>query len=198
MHPYSTDSKRIKVLGSIGSLAFITSIVILKLLNSFVDYFNSLPYFSRIPYIPQMSFFAVVFMLFFYSYDRYLWKFLWKLKLSQIPNLNGKWNGYIKTSHSEGKEINVEVNIKQTWSSIFIVLKTSDSKSKSETASISLSESRLMYQYFNEPLSSSVETLHKHYGVAFLDFDEINRLEGSYFTCKDRQTHGEIFLERNE
>lgn len=198
MHPYSTDNKRIKVLGSIGSLAFITSIVILKLLNSFVDYFNSLPYFSDMPYIPQMSFFAIVFMLFFYSYDRYLWKLLWKLKLSQIPNLNGKWNGHIKTSHSKGKEIDVEVNIKQTWSSIFIVLKTSDSKSKSETASISLSESRLMYQYFNEPLSSSVETLHKHYGVTFLDFDGIDRLEGSYFTCKDRQTHGEIFLERKE
>lgn len=198
MHPYSTDTKRIKVLKYVGSLAFVISIVILKLLNSFVDYFNSLPYFNKIPYIPQMSIFVAVFMLFFYSYDRYLWKLLWKLKLSQTPNLNGKWNGHIKTSHSEGKEIDVEVSIKQTWSSIFIVLKTSDSKSKSETASMSLSESRLVYQYFNEPLSSSVANLHKHYGVTFLDFDEIDRLEGSYFTCKDRQTHGEIFLERKE
>uniref|UniRef100_UPI00373FCA6D Cap15 family cyclic dinucleotide receptor domain-containing protein n=1 Tax=Methanosarcina barkeri TaxID=2208 RepID=UPI00373FCA6D len=142
----------------------------------------------------KCHFFAIVFMIFFYSYDRYLWK----LKFSKIPNLSGKWNGRIKTSYGKGEEIDVEVNIKQTWSSISIVLKTSNSKSKSKTASISLSEARLVYQYFNEPLSSSVATLHKHYGVTFLDFDEIDRLEGSYFTCKDRQTHGEIFLERKK
>ena len=192
MHPYSTDTRRIKVLEHIGGLAFLASIIILKLFNSFVDYINNLPYFSHIPYIPQMSVFVAVFMLFFYTFDRYLWK----LKFFNNPNLGGKWNGNIKTSHSKGKEIDVEVTIKQTWSSISIVLKTSDSKSKSKTASISLSESRLVYQYFNEPLSSSVATLHKHYGVTFLDFEVSDKLEGNYFTCRDRQTHGEIFLKR--
>ncbi|SDF29958.1 hypothetical protein SAMN04488589_0272 [Methanolobus vulcani] len=199
MHSYSIDEKRIKILSSIGSLAFIASLIILKIFNPIVDNINALPYINHVPYIPQLATFGFLYMLFFYLLDRVLWKISLKgFRLSKVPDLNGKWKGHIITSHNSRYKIDITVDIQQTWSSISIILKTNTSKSKSEVASISLSESRLVYQYVNEPSSNSAETMHKHYGITFLDFEEINTLKGSYFTCRDRQTHGDIFLKRSK
>ena len=192
MHSYSIDDKRIKVLESMGGISFLASLFILKIINGFVDSINSLPYINHIPYIPQISTFGVVFIALFYLFDRRLWK----SKLSKIPNINGDWEGKIETSHNDREEIDVKVTIKQTWSSISIILETANSRSKSEVASISMSKSRLVYQYFNEPSFSSVKTLHKHYGVTMLDFKGNDILKGFYFTDRDRQTHGDISLKR--
>lgn len=197
MHSYSIDNKRIKVLESMGGISFLASLFILKIINGFVDSINSLPYINHIPYIPQISTFGVVFIALFYLFDRHLWKS--KLsKLSKIPNINGDWEGKIETSHNGREEIDVKVTIKQTWSSISIILETANSRSKSEVASISMSKSRLVYQYFNEPSFSSVKTLHKHYGITMLDFKGNDILKGFYFTDRDRQTHGDINLKRIE
>jgi hypothetical protein len=38
--------------------------------------------------------------------------------------------------------------------------------------------------------------MHKHYGVTLLNFEGNNVLKGCYFTDRDRQTHGDIYLER--
>ena len=192
MHSYSIDDKRIKVLKSVGGMSFLVSLFFLKIMNGFVDSVNSLPYINHIPYIPQISVFGIVFIALFYLFDR----LLWKLKLSKIPNLNGNWKGQIKTIHNEGTEIDVKVNIKQTWSSISIILETANSKSKSEVASISISKSRLVYQFFNEPFFSSEKTLHKHNGITFLNFEGNDILNGHYFNDRDRETYGDIYLER--
>lgn len=196
MHSYSIDQKRIKVLESIGGVSFLSSLIILKIANNLVDYINNLPYINNIPYIPQIATFGIVFVGLFYLFDRYLWKIsIAGLKLSKIPNLSGDWKGYLKTSH-ENEEIDIIVNIKQTWSSIIIVLKTENSKSKSDVALILLSKSRLVYQYFNEPSFSSPEALNKHYGTALLDYEENDILEGYYFTDRDRKNYGDIHLEK--
>lgn len=191
MHPYSIDDKRIKVLASIGGISFLVSFFILEKINGFVDSINGLTYINDIPYIREISTFGAVFMAVFYLFDR----LLWKSKLSKIPNLNGEWEGKIGTSHN-GREFDIKVNIKQTWSSISIILETANSISKSEVASISILKSRLVYQFFNEPSFSSVKTLHKHYGVTMLDFKGNDILKGFYFTDRDRQTHGDISLKR--
>ena len=191
MHSYSIDDKRIKVLASIGGISFLVSFFILEKINGFVDSINGLTYINDIPYIREIPTFGAVFMAVFYLFDRLLWKF----KLSKIPNLNGDWEGKIETSHN-GKEFDIKVNIKQTWSSISIILETANSRSKSEVASISISKSRLVYQFFNEPFFRSEKTLHKHYGATMLNFKGSDVLEGFYFTDRDRQTHGAINLKR--
>ena len=191
MHSYSIDDKRIKVLASIGGISFLVSLFILEKINGFVDSINGISYINDIPYIREIPTFGVVFMAVFYLFDRYLWKY----KSSKVPNLNGDWEGKIETSHNDGEEIDVKVTIKQTWSSISIILETANSRSKSEVASI-MSKSRLVYQFFNEPLFRSEKTLHKHYGVTMLDFKENDILEGFYFTDRDRKTQGDIYLER--
>ena len=192
MHSYSIDDKRIKVLASIGGISFLVSLFILGKINGFVDSINGISYINDIPYIREIPTFGAVFMAGFYLFDRLLWKY----KLSKIPNLNGNWKGQIKTIHNEGTEIDVKVNIKQTWSSISIILETANSKSKSEVASISISKSRLVYQFFNEPFFSSEKTLHKHNGIAFLNFEGNDILNGHYFNDRDRETYGDIYLER--
>lgn len=191
MHSYSIDDKRIKVLASIGGISFLVSFFILEKINGFVDSINGLTYINDIPYIREISTFSAVFMAVFYLFDR----LLWKSKLSKIPNLNGDWEGKIETSHN-GREFDIKVNIKQTWSSISIILETANSRSKSEVASISISKSRLVYQFFNEPFFKSEKTLHKHYGATMLDFKGNGILKGFYFTDRDRQTHGDINLKR--
>lgn len=191
MHSYSIDDKRIKVLASIGGISFFVSLFILEKINGFVDSINGISYINDIPYIREIPTFGAVFIAVFYLFDRYLWKY----KLSKIPNLSGDWEGKIETSHG-GREFDTKVNIKQTWSSISIILETANSRSKSEVASISISKSRLVYQFFNEPFFRSEKTLHKHYGVTMLNFKGNDVLEGFYFTDRDRQTHGDINLKR--
>ena len=191
MHSYSIDDKRIKILGSIGGVSFLVSFFILEKINGFVDSINGLPYINDIPYIREISTFGAVFMAVFYLFDRLLWKF----KLSKIPNLNGDWEGKIETSHN-GKEFDIKVNIKQTWSSISIILETANSRSKSEVASISISKSRLVYQFFNEPLFITEKTLHKHNGITFLNFEGNDILNGHYFNDRDRGTYGDLYIER--
>lgn len=191
MHSYSIDNKRIKVLASIGGISYLVSFFILEKINGFIDSINGISYINGIPYIREISIFGTVFMILFYLFDRHLWNH----KLSKIPNLSGEWKGKTKTSYDE-KEYEVKVNIKQTWSKISVILKTADSSSKSEVASILMLKSRLVYQFFNEPSSSSKETLHKHYGITMLDFKEKNILEGFYFTDRDRKTQGDIYLQR--
>lgn len=197
MHSYSIDEKRIKILSSIGSLAFIVTIVLAKIFTSFVGNINDFFHLNHSLSIPQLAIFGLAYISFFYFFDRYLWKkSLFAFRFSQIPYLEGAWKGHIKSSYNGGTKTDIRVDIEQTWSSISIILKTATSKSESEVASISVSKSRLVYQYFNEPSSNSAKTMHKHYGFTFLDFENGNSLKGSYFTCRDRQNNGDIYLKR--
>ncbi|WP_319509122.1 hypothetical protein [uncultured Methanolobus sp.] len=181
----------------VGVASFAVTLLLLKIFNVIVDCINSLPYVSYIPYIPQIATFGFVYLFFFKLFDRRLWKkSLFGFSFSQIPNLAGSWKGHIKSNYNEGTKTDITVDIEQTWSSISIILKTATSKSESEVASISLSKSRLVYQYFNEPSSNSAKSMHKHYGFTFLDFENDNSLKGSYFTCRDRQNNGDIYLRR--
>lgn len=197
MHSYSTDEKRINVMKYIGLISVLLTSVFVTIINWLVDYINKLSYIDLISPISIIAIFGFVFLLVFYLFDRYLWKISKAgLKLSKIPNLNGVWKGKIQTNYVEGMEIDADVEIKQTWSSISIVLKTKNSKSSSEVAFIATSKSQLIYHYFNQPSNISDKNLHKHYGTVFLDLEGNDNLNGFYFTDRDRKTQGNICLNR--
>jgi len=234
MHSYSINESRINVFKNIGFLSIVVATIVIKLLNGILGAINNLPYINYFPSITEISIFGVLFLGIYYLFEKKLWKMSpFGVKLSNIPNLNGTWEGKIESSHNAGQEldvkvtidqtgfeihnnpnlngtwsgkiksghdkgheIDVKVTIEQTWSNMSIVLNTAHSKSKSSFAGISMSEKRLVYHYFNEPLSRSPKTMYKHYGVACLDYDEDGTLHGSYFNDWDRGTCGDITLKK--
>jgi hypothetical protein len=142
------------------------------------------------------------FYAWFYAiFDRRLWRirFLHRFEAVKVPNLTGKWNGYVSSSFdSHAAQIDLEAIIAQTWTQISIVAKTKTSISRSLIAIFS-SESEgatLSYEYLNEPLPGAGDTMHMHRGFVRLVFDGIRVLDGSYYSGRDRQTFGLMHLER--
>jgi hypothetical protein len=123
----------------------------------------------------------------------------------KIPNLNGKWTGKLISKHEEKNDGNAEVNPKeieivleiiQTWKKISIVLITEESESCSLTTSIiqSCRTWQINYQYLNEPKIHSSKEMNMHYGTAVLNFDETEKTLKGYYYNKERDTSGEIRL----
>jgi len=134
-------------------------------------------------------------------------KWAWKFKifypwLVQVPNLSGKWEGFLKSNWDGGKldPIPTEVTITQSFLHIQIKIKTRESKSNSVGASFDIDEERgiqqLFYSYVNTPKQSVRNRSEIHYGTTLLHFEgfEVDTLEGEYWTS--RETTGEIELKR--
>ena len=96
----------------------------------------------------------------------------------------------------------IEILIEQTWMRMLVRAETAESRSASQTASLLLVESNnpiLVYTYMNQPKSAARETMHAHQGTStcYLDLRE-GRLDGEYYTGRDRKTQGILTLRRVE
>ena len=142
------------------------------------------------------------FGLFTWLFNNYLWKltFIQKLLGVVTPNLNGTWEGEIKSSYNKFKTpLHVIIYIKQTGSKILISLENEASISYSIHASILHSGKshnfELIYNFINEPKADFGSTLNIHYGTAWFQIsDDYKSLEGDYFTGRGRQTFGRMTL----
>ena len=159
---------------------------------------------SAINYEPQWWLstpsFAGFYSVLYWLFNCYVWRwgFLRKLRILNVPDLNGEWGGMIQSSSHKNVTQQFTVIIMQSWSRISITLETRESRSRSNVASLKVSDSpfpELIYTYTNEPKSNSPNTMHIHRGVAFLEYKNLN-LEGGYFTGRDRNTYGQIRLKR--
>ena len=149
--------------------------------------------------VPVFVLFTVIYVLF----DRYLWRWRWLRRFLLVPDLNGKWRCTGRTVKKDGEaktfEWTGDVAITQSWSKILVYLRTSQSESKSISASLFHEHGvgyRLLYQYDNNPKASELD-LGKHSGLTEVLFAEsTDRGEGHYFTDQHRGTVGELRLER--
>ncbi len=133
-------------------------------------------------------------------------KWLWKCKwfhpwLVPFPNLEGKWEGSIKTTFKdEQHNIPLEVTITQTFFQITVRIKTLESQSISNGAYFPIDMdgkvSHLYYSYVNTPNRDVRDRSVIHYGTTRLDFDHypVNKLSGEYWTS--RCTTGTIELKK--
>ena len=132
-------------------------------------------------------------------FDRYVWKseLLRKLKLIQLPDLNGRWIGEVTSSYSQdGCTHSVSVVILQRWSKILVRLESEHSRSRSISASlrtVDLLNAELSYQYVNEPMSNAPGTMEIHRGTATLELIG-SSLEGDYYTGRGRGEVGTLKL----
>jgi hypothetical protein len=131
-------------------------------------------------------------------------KWLWKWKLFYnwlvpFPDLNGKWEGEIRSNWESAQDpIPTEIIIKQTFFHITVKLKTGESESISNTASFDIDKdkdiSRFFYSYMNTPKPSVRDRSQMHYGTTLLNFEgyPVTEMTGEYWTS--RESTGEIKL----
>lgn len=193
MHPYATDTwERERII--IG-LAFL-SIGLGWLLHEILIRLSiDILWWIEIPSV--MGFYGILMGLF----DRYLWKLqpLRKLGIVHIPFFAGEWEGELSSSFDEYRtKVPLTILIQQTWFRMSITLSTNQSRSSSNSASLTLENPAgptLSYQYLNEPMGSSDPRLSIHRGTAVLVLTE-DGLEGDYYTGRDRENHGSIVVKR--
>jgi hypothetical protein len=197
MHQYATDSDERKnilfllVVISLLSAWFLNEIVLNQILN------RSLFWWLEAPAVFGL------FGLFYGVFDRYLWKkpIFHKIRLIRIPDLNGIWKGYISSSFKpDVPRENVEVEINQSWTKIGISLRTGSSRSHSLTASVLTKDQNnilISYEYLNEPKYKAESSMHTHRGTCRLVLSpDRQRLEGEYYTGRDRQNFGTLSLKK--
>ncbi|MGZ8220888.1 MAG: Cap15 family cyclic dinucleotide receptor domain-containing protein [Methylobacter sp.] len=145
---------------------------------------------------------GIVYLFLYWSFNHYGWRLL--DRILNIPDLNGRWVVRGVTKNQDGTnrfEWEGEMVISQKWDRIAIELKTKQSGSYSETASVLVKhdgESKLSYSYQNHPRSGEVE-LQKHQGFCELIFDvSRQKAEGHYFNSLGRYTFGYMILTKIE
>lgn len=60
-------------------------------------------------------------------------------------------------------------------------------------------QTKITYQYLNDPLLNTPESMHMHRGTTTLGYDASTKtLEGDYYTDGKRKNTGTIYLEREK
>jgi SMODS-associating 2TM, beta-strand rich effector domain len=194
MHGYSTDSdERRAVPLLLACLAIFLAWLSSKVLMAI---HLSVPWWLDAP--SSLAFYGALYALF----DRYLWRnsLVSKLGLVRIPNLAGRWRGYLISSFDgHVKRHDLMINIFQSWTQITVFLTTATSMSRSSAAMIQVEDPEgvaLIYQYQNQPLADAIRTMHMHYGTAMLRVSTDGCLVGDYYAGRDRRTFGRISCRR--
>src|SRR5438876_6914788 len=166
MHDYSTDASERR---GVPLLLALLAIALAWATSKFLAAIHlSIPWWVDAP--SSMGFYGALYTLF----DRYLWRnsFVHKLGLVRVPDLEGRWRGYLITSYDgHAKRYPLMINIFQSWTEIIVYLTTPMSMSRSSTAVIQMDDpegAALIYQYQNQPLADAMKTMHMHYGTAML------------------------------
>ncbi len=193
-HPYGVEHKqRARVYFGLA----IISILVTVPLSKGIDLLNISGIIKWFELPSVLGFYWILVKIF----DVYIWrlKIIQRLKIVQIPDLNGEWIGELKSSHNETKK-HGKLIIKQTWQQISINLHTDTSRSRSLMADIREDEycdTVLSFEYHSETLQDAEQTMNDHNGFnVFTINKELNVLEGEYFTCRKRQTCGTMKFHR--
>lgn len=132
-----------------------------------------------------MGFYALFYSLF----DNYIWRwsFLRLIRVVKTPVIGGEWSGSCVSSFNNTTH-EVSLSVRQTWTTIQIILTAPSSQSHSLVAAIVMETPggpSLNYQYQSDPRSGSPEGMHIHYGTTRRSLRQ-DLLEGEYYSGRDR------------
>jgi len=115
-------------------------------------------------------------------FDLWAWKYL--SKIHGIPVLAQTYEGEISSSYDKSKTYKGILTIKQTFTKISVKFKSDESSSFSVAAVImdNYDVNQLIYTYQNNPNAIIQERSPIHHGTAILNIDNVNKIEGNYFT----------------
>jgi hypothetical protein len=193
-HPYSTNSEERKhVPFYLAILAVVSSLGLAAL-------------FRKIGWTPPLwvdfSSIMGLYGLLYGFFKGVAWKWGWLRSLVSVstPILAGTWSGTVQSDYDgvTRPAHNVEAVVGQDWTEMVIRLIGPNSKSHSLSASMVVTEDEciLIYDYLNEPNAHAAETMHMHRGTARLVLTGTDKLEGDYYTGRDRNNIGTIKLRR--
>ena len=182
--------------------AFVVITFILWFVLALVSGINEIELLKLIKLLPQVVFLDLIIIGLFIKWG-------WKSKylkgwLVPYPNLNGTWRGVIQTNwkNPETNEIPGPIpailSIKQTFSHISCVMRTTEMTSYSFAEEFKLDKDRqikqLVYTYSSKPLLSVADRSAPHDGTITFDLigDPVEKLKGQYWTA--RKSTGEITL----
>ncbi|MDD9158402.1 pancortin-3 [Aliivibrio sp. S4TY2] len=132
-------------------------------------------------------------------------KWVWKIPVFEVPDLNGIWELEGTTLNEDGGERfkwTGNIGIEQNWKTILIHLKTANSQSSSYTATLSKRYGPtggwlLSYSYRNEPELEQTHELSSHKGYCEIELDsKLTVGKASYFNSAGRRTFGIMHLKR--
>ncbi len=201
MHSYSIDTEERRCV--IFFIAVLSVIIAMNLSRVLVDNSINIP-----TYIDGPSS-MVIFGILYWLFDNHGWKwgFFRRIGLIKTPNLNGIWEGKFHSSfiddNSNTNNIGkVKLTIEQSWTKIRMISENEKSVSCSKIAGIAVYDEMgivLGYQYSNEAKFDSEDTMNCHLGFNKLRYLNGCKLEGNYFTDRNRKTYGTLefkFIER--
>ncbi|MFA4995636.1 MAG: hypothetical protein WC536_00650 [Patescibacteria group bacterium] len=145
----------------------------------------------------------LILLLFFWLFNVYLWKLPLIKKLVGIPNVNGRYEGFLTSSYDKEKtKYPTVIEIKQSLTSIKVNLYTQRSGSYNLIANICRNNNEnheLVYVYQNRTSAPAPDDdMRDHTGTALLAI--LNRgseLNGNYFNNpRERGRHGNINVKR--
>ncbi len=193
-HPYSTNSEERKhVPFYLAILAVLSSLSLAALLHK-IEWTPPL----WVDFTSVMGLYGLLYG--FFKGAAWKWGWLRGLVGVSTPLLSGTWKGTVQNHYDggAGQVHDVEVIIGQDWTHITVRLIAHNSKSHSLSASMDVTEDEcvLIYDYLNEPKPDAVKTMHMHRGTARLILTGADRLEGDYYTGRDRENIGVIKVRR--
>lgn len=138
-----------------------------------------------------------------YHKHAWSWRIFYVLGITDVPDLRGRWEGCIYSSYNQKKEsVPAVIEINQTATDIQINLYTTQSFSSSVVANfgkVSDGATCIYYSYRNETGAQAVDGMHIHYGSSQMRYlPDIKKLEGHYYTTRDRGNYGEMEFEYKE
>lgn len=138
--------------------------------------------YNTISYVGEAIAFGFIIVKLF---DSWIWK--WKVvqKFHRVPALAKEYKGEL-TSSFDNKDYKGNLIINQTFTKLSIKFKSNESSSYSIVASIidNNDTSQLIYTYQNDPKANIQKRSPIHYGTAILSVDNVNKIEGSYYTSR--------------
>jgi hypothetical protein len=204
-HEYSllAGMNRAKIGHWIGGVAASISAVIALALPALIDLAKWLGVPSNLPpSIVSLFSAATIWVVLYFLFDRWLWRWRPVNRLVKTPDLTGVWRVEgVTLDQDERPRLNWTGNITiiQSWDRIKIHLETPDSKSNSLSAAVfadPMGGYSLLYHYKNEPRAGKPE-LKAHRGFAELVFAaDCRTAEGDYANGFGRGTFGTMQLTR--
>ncbi len=182
MHKYYTDStSELYVQFFLGAISLL-----------FGFFISMLPIHNPFSWVISAPSALSIFSILNYLFSKIGWKMLSKM-ISAIPDLNGTYSAKIfSDSESEKFDSEVTLTIRQTWKKISIILTSRYSRSESISAAFYSGGEKLIYNYKNEPLYDSVDTMNIHRGTAEFLIEDKQLKSGNYYNDRHRKTSGVI------
>ena len=194
-------------MSNIKTKAALSTILIMSFLCFFAIYYlQGSPGFNLKSIVQILPKVISIDLVFFGLFVRFLWKLpIFKHWLVPFPNLNGTWQGHIRTNwidpktHEKPDPIPAILTIKQSFLKVSCVMRTGEMTSRSVVGGFLLDNDnqlkKLYYIYDSNPIATVKERSPEHSGTMSFDIagepgkGEIV-LKGSYWT--GRETTGDI------